>query len=135
MTAKDYLCQAWRVDRMASAKLKQVRTLRSLAELAAPGNSCMAMSGSHNVYRMESIICKLLDLESEINADIDNLIELKRSIISVIKQVADNDCRELLELRYLSFLSWGEIAHDMRHSQNYIFELHRKALSKVKIPK
>ena len=134
MTAKEYLSQAWRVDRMVSAKLKQVKTLRSLAELAPTTVSGMPISRSRNVHRMEDTIAKLLDLESEINADIDDLIELKRNIMTIIKQVPNDDFKELLELRYLAFLSWSEIAADMRHSKDYIFELHRKALSKVKIP-
>ena len=134
MTTKEYLSQAWRVDRMVNAKLKQVRTLRSHAELASSVISGMPVSGTRNTHRMEDIIVKLLDLESEINADIDTLVELKRDIITVIKRIPNDEYRELLELRYLAFLPWSEIAHDMRRSQDYIFELHRKALAKTKIP-
>lgn len=119
---------------MVNAKLKQVHTLRSHAELASSVVAGMPVNGTRSAHRMEDIIVKLLDLESEINADIDTLVELKRDIIAVIKQVPNEEHRELLELRYLAFLPWSEIAHDMRRSQDYIFELHRKALVKTKVP-
>ncbi len=134
MTAKEYLSQAWRVDRMVNAKLKQVRALRTQAELAVSIVSGMPVGGTRNTHRMEDIIVKLLDLESEINADIDKLVALKRDIVTVIRQVPNDDYRELLELRYLAFLPWGEVADDMRYNKDYIFALHRKALSAVNIP-
>ena len=133
MTAKDYLSQAWRVDRVINAKLAQVRSLRELATRATATWSEIPVTGSRNFQRMEDIIAKILDLESEINADVLNLVDLKRDIVATVKAVADEDCRTLLELRYLAFQSWGEIAEDMRFSKDHIFTLHRKALSAVKL--
>jgi DNA-directed RNA polymerase specialized sigma subunit len=134
MTAKEYLSQAWRVDRMVNAKLKQTRTLRSQAELASSLITGIPAGGERAPHRMEAIIAKLLDLEAEIGDDIDTLVELKREIILAIKRVPGDEHRELLELRYLAFLPWSEIARDMRRSQDYVFELHRKALVGIKIP-
>jgi len=133
MTAKDYLSQAWRVDRVINAKLAQVRSLRELATRATATWSEIPVTGSRNFQRMEDVIVKILDLESEINADILNLVDLKRDIVAAIKAVEDEDLRTLLELRYLAFQSWGEIAEDMCFSKDHIFTLHRKALSAIKI--
>ena len=44
-------------------------------------------------------------LEAEINRDIDDLVDIKCSIVKVIKAVDDIDCQLLLEGRYLCFKS------------------------------
>jgi DNA-directed RNA polymerase specialized sigma subunit len=44
------------------------------------------------------------------------------------------ECETLLEMRYLSFMRWEEIAAQLGYSQSYIYHLHRKALSLVRVP-
>ena len=133
MTAKEYLSQAYRVDRMITAKLQQVQSLRELATRATSTLSDAPAGGSRNNHRMEDIIAKMIDLENEINGDIDCLVDLKRGIVAAIKSVPDPDHKVLLELRYLCFRSWGEIAADMRYSKDNIFKLHTKALATISL--
>ena len=133
MTTKDFLSQAYRIDRMVKAKLEQVMSLRELSTNATATLSDLPKNATRNVHRMEDIICKMLDLEAEINADIDALVDLKRDIMTAIKGVANEDYRTLLELRYLCFKSWIEIAEDLRFSKDHIFTLHRKALLAIKL--
>ncbi|MDR3313460.1 MAG: DUF1492 domain-containing protein [Oscillospiraceae bacterium] len=116
---------------MIDNKLLQVRSLRELATKATATLSD-APSGGHNPHRMEDIIAKIIDLEAEINADIDRLVDLKRDIVSAVKGVEDEDLQALLELRYLCFLTWSEVAATMRYGKDYVFELHRKALTAIK---
>jgi DNA-directed RNA polymerase specialized sigma subunit len=131
MTTKDYLSQAYRVDRLITSKLQQVQSLKELATRATSTLSDVPRGGSRNNHRMEDIIAKMIDLENEINGDIDQLVDLKRAIIAAVKGVPEPEQRILLELRYLCFKSWGEIAADMRYSKDYVFELHRKALAAI----
>lgn len=134
MTAKEYLSQAYRADRMVNAKLGQVQVLRELATKASSTLSDMPHSATRNTHRMEDIIVKIVDLKDEVQADIVRLVDLKRDIMFAIKNVMNPDHQTLLELRYLCFKSWGEIAEDLRYSKDYVFELHRKALDGIKLP-
>ena len=134
MTTKEYLSQAYRVDRMITSKLQQVQSLRDLASRATSTLSDAPVGGSRNNHRMEDIIAKMIDLENEINGDIDRLVDLKRGIVAAIKSVPDPDHQVLLELRYLCFRSWGEIAADMRYSKQHTFKLHDDALKKISVP-
>ncbi len=84
-----------------------------------------------NVHSMEDIIVKMFDLENEINNDIDTLVDLKAAIISKIKQVEDPEYRMLLELRYLCFKKWEQIAVEMGYDLRWIHRLHNKALEKI----
>lgn len=129
MTAKEYLSQAWKIDKMVNAKLSQVTSLRGLAEKASATLSDMPPSGERNTCRMEDIIIKIVDLEREINADIDRLIDMKRDIMAAIKGLDNEEHRIVLELRYLCFMPWEAIIDEMRYSRTHVFDFHQDALS------
>jgi seryl-tRNA synthetase len=134
MTAKEYLNQAYHIDQRINSKLEQVQSLRELATKATTTLSDTPPSGSRNVTRMSDLIAKMVDLEEEINADIDDLVDLKAEITAAIKSMHNPDYETVLELRYLCFKSWEEIAGAMHYHRKYIFELHRNALNSFPIP-
>lgn len=134
MTAKEYLGQAYRLDQRINSKLEQVLSLRELTTKATATMSDMPGGGSRNVYKMQDIIGKIVDLENEINADIDQLVDLKREMVAVIKAVADPEYQTLLELRFLCFKTWEQIAVDMNYSIQHIYRLRDKALKMVVAP-
>lgn len=83
---------------------------------------------------MADAIGKIIDLQNEINADIDRLVDLKREIVAVIKAVEQPEYQTLLEKRYLCFLTWEQIAVDMNYGIDNVFKLHKKALACVVVP-
>ena len=134
MTAKQFLKQARYLDERINTKIAQVSSLHDLATKATATLSDMPGSPTRNTYRMEDIIIKILMLENEINNDIDHLVDLKESILAVIKAVDDEECRLLLEKRYLNFESWEDISAEMCTGIDNIYRLHNKALKKIAIP-
>ena len=133
MKAKEYLSQAYRLDQRIDAKIEQVMSLRNLAAKATSTLSDIAPSGTRNVHRMEDIIMRIIDLENEINADIDSLVALKREIVSTIKSVPNLEYQILLELRYLCFKPWEQIAVEMGYGIDNVFRLHQKALKDLEV--
>lgn len=83
---------------------------------------------------MQDIIAKIVDLEDDINRDIDALVDLKREMVSVIKAVADPECQTLLELRFLCFKTWEQIAVEMGYSFQHIYRLRDKAIKQITPP-
>ena len=134
MTTKQFLKQACYLDECINTKIAQVSSLHDLATKATATLSDMPGSPTRNTHRMEDIIIKILMLENEINNDIDHLVDLKESILAVIKAVDDEECRLLLEKRYLNFESWEDIAAEMCTGIDNIYRLHNKALKKILIP-
>ncbi len=134
MTAKEYLGQAYRLDQRINSKLEQIRSLRDLTTKATATMSDMPFSGSRNVYRMQDIISKIVDLENEINRDIDALVDLKREMVTTIKAVTDPECQTLLELRFLCFKTWEQIAVEMDYSIQHIYRLRDRALKMITPP-
>jgi DNA-directed RNA polymerase specialized sigma subunit len=133
MTSKEYLSQAYRIDQRINSKLEQIVSLRALATKATSTLSDTPPSGTRNVHSMEDIIAKIVDLENEINRDIDILVDLKREFVSVIREIDNTEYQTLLELRYLCFKTWEQIAVDMGYSLQHIFRIHDKALKEINI--
>ena len=70
-------------------------------------------------------------MQAEINRDIDELVDLKREITAVIRQVSRPEYQTLLELRYLCFWNWEKISMNMHYSQSQLFNLLPCALKEV----
>lgn len=135
MIAKEYLSQAYRIDQRINSKLEQIVSLRALATKATSTLSDTPPSGTRNVHSMEDTIAKMVDLENEINVDIDTLVDLKREFVFIIKKIDNPEYQTLLELRYLCFKTWEQIAVEMGYSLQHIFRIHHKALKEINILK
>ena len=132
LSAKDYLSQAYRIDQRINSKIEQVQSLRDLAEKATATLSDVPPSkGTRNIHRMEDVIAKMVDLESEINADLTHLINLKHEIVTVVKCVESPELQTLLELRYLCFKTWEQIAVELHFDLRWVHRLHNRALNEV----
>ena len=83
---------------------------------------------------MEDAIIKIIDLENEINQDMMKLVELKKDIIRRINAVESAELQTILELRYLSYMRWEEIAIELGYGIDNVFRLHRNALDEITIP-
>lgn len=133
MTIKEYLSQAYRIDQRINSKLEQVSSLRELAVKATSTLSDTYSSGNGNKQKMEGVIVKIIDLEHEIDEEVDRLVDLKQEIVSLIKKVKNPEYQTLLELRYLNFKTWEQIATEMHYSIQHTFRIHDKALSLLRI--
>ena len=134
MTAKEFLSRAMTVNREIDSKLSLVATLRETMTKATAVLSDMPRSGSPNLQTVESTVAKIVDLESEINCEIDRLVDLLAEAQKAISAVEKFQYRYLLELRYLHFKSWTQIMEIMNLSETSVYRIHLEALKKVHIP-
>ena len=132
--AKKYLSQAFGLNQRIESKLGQIEELHDLATKATVTYSDMPKNPNRGHSRMEDCICKIIDLESEINQDMIQLVGLKKDIIGRIKAVESTELQTVLELRYLSYMRWEEIAIELGYGIDNVFRLHRNALDEIKIP-
>ena len=132
--AKNFLMKAYRVDERIDNKMEQIASLHDLATKATATISDMPGCGDRDTNRMEEAIVRIIDLESELKDDIVQLVELKKQILHSIKRVGNPEYQTLLELRYLSYMSWEQIAVELNYGIDNIFKLHRKALDEVEVP-
>lgn len=93
MTAKEYLSQAHHLDQRIDAKIAQVASLNELATKCTATLTGMPRNPNRGGSTMADAVCKIIDLQEEINRDIDRLVDLKREIVEVIKSVTTPSTR------------------------------------------
>jgi DNA-directed RNA polymerase specialized sigma subunit len=134
MTAKEYLSQAFILDKKIKSKEKQLEALKTHDGYCSPTISDLPKGSPSMVSAVERTAMRLLELEEYIRTQIDELVRLQKEIQCVISQINNPECESVLEMRYLSFMSWDEITSRMGYASNYVFQIHRRALELIRIP-
>ena len=128
MTAKEYLSQARYLDARINTKIKQLEALNTLATSATSVLTGMPHSPNKATSKMADIVDKIVDLQAEINRDVDALVDLRGEMRSKLEMVPAEDYKAILEMRYLCFMSWEQIASNLGLSVPYTYKLHDRAL-------
>lgn len=154
MTAKEYLMQAYKIERRINIINDKIAKLRSQLEYKGISYDGSGASHSGSSEDMSDVIIKISEYEERNKALADKLICRRLEIENVIENVQDDVQREVLERRYLLYQSWESglkwridqqtgkrrkvyvkgIAEDMGYSVQHIYRLHGMALKKVIIP-
>lgn len=124
---KEYLLGYQRINQRINRLILEQQQWRELATRVSPNLSGMPRGGGGG--GTQGVIPKIVDLETEINTEIDKLVEKRKEIESVIRAVEDSTLRTLLEYRYINGKKWEEIALMMGYDYRYILKIHGKALS------
>ena len=69
-----------------------------------------------------------LNIEQELLERLEFGLDMKSEVIGVIRTVRDPKLRLILEMKYLDFMSIGEIASRLGYSSNHISRLHNEAI-------
>lgn len=132
MDTKEYLGQAYKIDRRIDSKLEQLESLHALVTKTGSAISDMPRGGGRDVHRMERTLVKIADMENEVREEMELLVDLKAEIMERIGRVPDGEQRTLLEQRYLCFKTWEQIAVQMGYHIRHVYRLHAEALESIK---
>lgn len=130
MKAKEYLQQLQRLDTVINQKIKEVHNLRLQARSTGglDYSKERVQSSPSGDAPFVKPICRIIDLEAEINAEIDKFVDEKHKIINQIQSLKNSDYISLLFKRYVEFKKFETIAVEMNFSYDYIKHLHGYAL-------
>ena len=134
MTAKEILDLAQDIDTRINSKLEQICYLNDLATKCTASYSDMPRNPNRGSSSMADTVIKIIDLEESINKDIDNLVDIKIINNVMIASVENPEYATLLELRYICFKTWEQIAVIMGYTLRYIHKLHNYALDCCVVP-
>lgn len=133
MTPKEYLQQAYKIDRKINLNLLKLQSMKD----ALHGRAVSYESdGSQHVSQgnaIENAILRVMEYEEQIDTEIDKLTEKRQEIERVIASVPDDVQREILTRRYLGYQKWELIAVEMNYSIQHIYRLHGIALKNVRL--
>ena len=134
VTAKEYLSQARKIDSEINDMLEQSTKLRSMATKTTAVLSDMPGSATRNTSKLSDAVIKLMEQEERINSEIDRLVNLRAEIYGVIQEIRDREVRMVLELRYMDYCTWTDIARKLDMSERKVYRLHRRGLKAVNVP-
>ena len=127
MTAKQWLGRARNIDHEIDNLIREKqRTKDRLTKITQSYESDGAQM-TKDPHKFD----RLAELENEIDQQVDELVETKREIIAVIKQLPDRRQRLVLMSYYIGGKTWEQTAVDLHYSYMHVMRLHGYALKDV----
>lgn len=126
--AKDYFAQIRKTDRLIQRLTDTVNTLRSglTSQSYELKPDKVQTSGAKDT--LGETIVKIMSLEEDINARIDELVDMKQEAFTMINRIPDLDQQNILIGRYIQLKKWEDIALELNFSIQWVYELHGKGL-------
>lgn len=128
MTAMEALKQVGITDRRVNAKLALKRHYIDMATSGSARLSFTPYGSEYGPSKVENYAVKLADLEGEIDAEVDRLIDARRQVMEVIQTLPDVRYQYIMEARYIACQGWVEIAEGLGISVSRTYALHADAL-------
>ena len=128
MGSKEFLNKIRYIDMMINCKLEQVAELRSMLLPGAIRYDKDKVQTSNNADSISDTVSKIMELEEKINADIDELVELKSVVRENIERMENDVEKVILYKRYFNNESFENIAVECGYSWRHIHRLHGEAL-------
>lgn len=124
MTTKNYLRQISRLNRMIQNKLTEISRLREMAQSISAINTDEKVQSTPNHDAIGASIAKICDMESQVTALIDELVEKKQIIVSQIDEMDDEIQYEILESYYVEGMTFEQIAAKLSYSFRHVTRIH-----------
>ena len=111
-----------KVKRIAQLKAR-ISTLYDQAMRAATNTS-----GTAGRSRVESSMVSAMDLKTQLEDSLSDLIVQRYQIQAAINEIGSDEEKILLELRYIDNRSWSQVMKEMSISETTSFRIHERAL-------
>lgn len=127
------LNRGYRAKERIAARQKRIEEWRQIAESITANPENASSGGGYPTSKTENCVVAIMTLEEEIKDEIIEIADFERQTSQIIRElVEDQNFKTLLELRYLSYLRWEEIAVKMNYTFRWTQELHHRALTALK---
>lgn len=128
MTVKQWLSRARICDREVKVLQTAVDRERDRVTSLTASLDSAAVSGSPDPHKFD----RYVELSADLMARIRQLYDLKAEVEMGIMQLPAGTLREILLLRYVSVMTWEQIAVTMDLSYRHVCRLHGDALEEIK---
>lgn len=128
MDTKSYLRQIEKLDRMIQNKLTEIYQLKTMACGVTVANDRERVQTSSDKDRLGATVAKLVDLEKETDALVDELVDKKAHIIRQMENLPSPTHYHILFGRYVARKDLTDIAEEMFYSYGQIKREHGNAL-------
>ena len=135
MTAKEYLKQAYRLDKIIRSMIQEVEELKSLAtSIRSPQYGEKVQTTINQDAPYQKTLEKVWQFEQKMDEQICLWVALKEQIAEVISGVKNPNEQLVLRHRYILEQTWEEISEQLMADPVTIYRWHLKALKNVQLP-
>ena len=135
MTNKEYLRQAYRLDKRINSDIEELARLREMAvSISVPSLGEKIQTSYQGEAPFVRCVEKILILEEKINREIEVMVGLKGQMRDVIAAVPDMDERLVLRYRYIHNMTWEQIGDELNADRTTVYRWHNMALRHVVLP-
>lgn len=129
MTLDEFLNRPRMLQRRIEGTCRKIDSFQeALMDTSAKIND-MPRSGSPNLQPIETMVCKIAELESDVDIMRQELQEAQAAIMILANDRLDVDQAVVITRRYANMQEWDTIVSAMYYSRATVFRLHRDALS------
>ena len=133
MKAQEYLRQLRKLDKLIENKLAERDQWIAISTAVTQRLSSDRVQASGNPQRMEDAILKLIEVEKEVDAAVDEFVDAKREIIATLTKLSNTNetYYDVLHKVYVQYCSLDEVADLYDKSRSWIDQTHGRALNIV----
>lgn len=129
--AQLFLEQVKKLDYRIKNKLIEQRQWRDIALGITANMDGERVQSSGTKSKMSDAIDKCVDMETEIDRLVDELIDTKKKVIEVIERLDSATEYDVLHRRYIQYESYEEIGDHYGKDYNWATTTHGRALKNV----
>jgi len=130
MKAKDYLMQVKKIDKLIENKLIEKEQWYSIAIGTTTASDGDRVQSSGSQQKMADVVCKIIDLQEEINRLVDMYVNTKQGVIKTIEHLPADEY-DVLHKRYIQNKTLMEIADIYGKSYKWVKTVHGSGIRNV----
>lgn len=130
---KNYLSQAYYIDRRIDVLQNELSMLESKLFRCTPSYSNTG-SNSSPQPTFEYTIDRVIQYRDRLNTELNNLIDVKKSIKQFIEcNLSDNTQKIVLLKRYINYQRYEDIAIDINYSTRQVINIANKGIKNISL--
>lgn len=131
MKAKDYLMQVKKLDRLIENKLIEKEQWFAIATgITTSSSDGERVQSSGSQEKMANAVCRMADIEAEIDALVDEFIDTKQGVIRTIEHLPADEY-DVIHKMYIQNKSLKETAASCGKSYEWTKTVHRQGIRDI----
>lgn len=133
MKAEQFLEKIHKYDTLINNKLIECEQWKEMAlNTSANVGDVFNVQSSKNLHKMEDAVCRIVDIQNEIDAAVKGLIECKQRVISYIERLEPDDY-DILHKLYVQYMDLQDVADAYGKSYSLVITRKRNALDALQL--
>ena len=132
MTTKEYLNRANVLNKKITKDKEIIANLKDAAmNTSANVSDERVQTSAPTGSRMSTFVEMIVELENSVNRQEQELMVVRDEITTEINKITDIKQRLVLQLRYLDYYSWSNIAGVLCCSESLVYKIHSDGLKNL----